>query len=987
MDVLTLNPRQAIGLPSQNFEKDGHFSSGTGMEALLVKILATALAFSQVTITPHAVKTEFSRDRDQQQVAEFLQAGCTRMFKAFEIENINLDDLIDTAMDDPQAFGGENKEFRGINFGDLQTAYRQFCKHQPVEHPVVDLGEVIDYYNKAASALPDHNKLKGLKLPGESIVLDIKGERFAEMFEENQRRVWIPLAEVPDHVRNSFIAAEDRRYYQHNGVDERGLIRAFLSNLAQSGPPQGGSTITQQLVKNLLVGDDRTYERKIREMIVAVRIESTLTKDEILELYLNSVYLGRGSWGIELAARNYFGKSARKLTLEEGALLAGLTKGPNYFSPDRQPLRAQERLGYVLTRLQEDGMSGASESTDQRSRPGVPPLPAVIPYQRPRRDIGYHFIDEVAREAKSIAAINAITADSYTIRSTINPQLQRAVEEALQEGLFRYERGAGRLEFRGAEANLGQAVQRIEAEKKSADTRPAWQQALIGARLLLYDVHWTPAVVVDKPSGKRGQAWRVGLADGRIVPIPFDSTAVQRKLKIHDVVLVHLSEERGKTSTRAELRVRPVVQGAAVVLENKTGRILAMTGSFSYPLSQLNRATQAARQPGSAIKPLTYLAALGKGLQPNTLISDGPITLRPIGLRKAREQDYWSPKNYDGRGGGTLTLRQALENSRNRATAHLLEGGIESKPEASLNRICDLAVEAQIYRECLRFYPIVLGAQPVRPVDLAAFYAAIANEGLRPSPYVVESIERDGQTVFQRKPNLDTISSVDRPAFYQLKSLLQGVVARGTARSIAPLSPYVAGKTGTTDDENDAWFVGFTNDVTVTVWLGYDNADGQRRTLGSGSTGGAVAVPVFEPIVQAVWARVVPKEVLAAPSAEARRQLSCKSTDVESDRRRRRGGEATTDCFRLDERGRALDTRYRLVSRERDAEDRAKKSEPTSVFESQRRAARNMNPWQTVPQQTTPQWGSTSDNGGRGLVPRSLQDPGLGNSSYYWFRD
>src|SRR5262249_33102955 len=214
------------------------------------------------------------------------------------------------------------------------------------------------------------------------------------------------------------------------------------------------------------------------------------------------------------------------------------------------------------------------------------------------------------------------------------------------------------------------------------------------------------------------------------------------------------------------------------------------------------------------------------------------------------------------------TLRQALENSRNRATAHLLEGGVENQPEASLNRICDLSVEAQIYRECLRFYPVVLGAQPVRPVDLAAFYAAIANEGLRPTPHVVESIERDGQNVFQREPKLVAINSVDRAAFYQLKSLLRGVLARGTARSIATLSPYVAGKTGTTDEENDAWFAGFTNDVTVAVWLGYDNADGQHRTLGSGSTGGAVAVPVFESIIQAVWAHVAPKEVLAPPSPE-----------------------------------------------------------------------------------------------------------------------
>jgi penicillin-binding protein 1A len=237
----------------------------------------------------------------------------------------------------------------------------------------------------------------------------------------------------------------------------------------------------------------------------------------------------------------------------------------------------------------------------------------------------------------------------------------------------------------------------------------------------------------------------------------------------------------------------------------------------------------------------------------------------------------------------------------------------------------------------------VLGAQPVRLVDLAAFYAAIANEGLRPSPHVIESIQRDGQNIFLRKPELVAINSVDRAAFYQLKSMLQGVVARGTARSIAALSPYVAGKTGTTDEENDAWFVGFTNDVTVAVWLGYDNADGQRRTLGAGATGGAVAVPVFESIIQAAWVYVAPKQALAAPSPEARLHLSCKSADAGSDGRRGQGGDG--ECLRLDERGRVLDTRHRLVAGESGREDRdqpvtRKKvervhtSEPTSVFDS-----------------------------------------------------
>jgi len=881
------------------------------MESILVKIFATALALSQVMTAPDAVKSRFDRAQDQELVAQLLRAGCAHMRKAFDIEDINLEDLIATAMDDPQAVASEHKAFHGINFADLQTAYRQFCKNEKVAVSAVDLGAVIDFYDKATADLPDHSKLKGMKLPGASVVLDRRGERFAEVFEENQRRVWVALADIPEHVQKAFLAAEDRRFYQHKGIDERGLIRAFIGNLASSGRPQGGSTITQQIVKNLLVGEDLTYERKIREMIVASRVEQTLSKAEILELYLNSVYLGRGSWGIELAARSYFGKPAKELTLEEGALLAGLTKGPNYFNPDRHPVRAQERLAYVLSRMQEDGVLAAEQSGR-----GLPALPTLVAYERPRRDIGFHFVDQVAREAKSLAGIDTITANSYTVRSSINPQLQRAVEEALQEGLSRYERSAGRVQFRAAEANLGQAIQRVDAEKKTGDKRPGWQRALASARLPLYDVHWTPAIVLEKPAGKKGEAWRVGLADGRVLPLSIDNATAQRKLALYDVVLVRVADGKGKTAARAELRVRPLVQGMVVVLENRTGRILAMTGGFSYPLSQLNRATQAVRQPGSAIKPLSYLGALRNGLQPNTLVSDEPITLPPLGGGRVREQDYWTPKNYDGGYGGILTLRRALENSRNLATVHLLDGGIESNPEASLDRLCKLALEAQIYRECLRYYPFVLGAQPVRPIDLAAFYATIANEGLHPAPHVIDSIERNGVTIYRHDPKSAVmVSSVDRAAFYQLKTMLQGVLTRGTARSISGLSPYVAGKTGTSDDENDAWFVGFTNDITVAVWLGYDNADGKRRTLGGGATGGHVAVPIFEPVIQAVWSNVAPKAALAPPSPEAKRHLACKSIDLESGEMQVSGGRAITECFRIDRNGQILDTQYQLVAR------------------------------------------------------------------------
>jgi membrane carboxypeptidase/penicillin-binding protein len=723
----------------------------------------------------------------------------------------------------------------------------------------------------------------------------------------------VALPDIPQHVQKAFIAAEDKRFYQHRGVDEHGLIRAFIGNLGGSGRPQGGSTITQQIVKNLLVGEDLTYERKIREMIVASRVERTLGKDEILELYLNSVFLGRGAWGVEQAARSYFGKPAKELTLEEGALLAGLTKGPNYYSPDRQPARAQERLAYVLSRLQEEGVAAAPPSGSV-----LPPLPTMVPYERPHRDIGFHFVDQVAREAKALAGIEAITANSYVVRSTIQPQLQRAVEEALQEGLWRYERAAGRLQFRAAEANLGKAIGRIEQDKRAGDRRPTWQRALANARLPLYDVHWTAAVVLEKPSGKKGEAWRVGLSDGRIVPLTIDNPGAARKLALHDVVFVRVTPGGGKGGAgRAELRIRPQVQGAVLALENKSGRILAMTGGFSYPLSQLNRATQSVRQPGSAIKPLSYLAALGRGLQPNTLVQDEPITLAPPGGGRGRDRDYWTPKNYDGGGGGILTLRRALENSRNLATVHLLEGGIADTAEASLDRLCALALEAQIYRECVHYYPFVLGAQPVRPVDLAAFYAAIANEGARPTPYVVESIERNGQLVYRHDSrSAIAIGSVDRAAFYQLKTMLQGVVARGTARAISSLAPFVAGKTGTTDSENDAWFVGFTNDVTVAVWVGYDNADGKRRTLGGGSTGGSLAVPIFERVIQAVWAQIAPKTALAPPSPEARRHLACRSIDLDTGDVQAAGGRPITECFRLDRYGRTIDTQYNLVSRE-----------------------------------------------------------------------
>jgi membrane carboxypeptidase/penicillin-binding protein len=852
------------------------------------------------------------------------------MTTAFGIEDISVDDLIATALEDPKAIAGETKAFQGLDFGELHAVYKQFCKNENVENSPVRLGEVIAYYNQSVANLPDHTTLKGTSLPGLSLILDGQGQRFTEVYEEDGRRIFTRLADIPDHVRKAFVAAEDKRFLQHRGIDERGIIRAFVGNFAASGRPQGGSTITQQVAKNLLVGDDVTYDRKMREMIVASRLERTLSKDELLEIYLNYVFLGRASWGVEMAARSYFGKSAKALSLTEGAFLAALTKGPGYYNPDRFPERVAERVAYVLNRMQEDGYISADEM-----KRAVAEKPELVPFISPRSRGGFHLVDQVGRDAKTLAGIPGLTKSTYTVRSTVHPKLQGATEAALQEGLARYELNAGRFTFSGAELNLAEAVRRIEAAPAkaagAAAPKPAWLQALEAARLPLYDVHWDAAVVLDKGrarSGDRASAGRtvetvrVGLKDGRVVPLRAGSAAQRAKLQPFDVLHVKVTEG-ARGAAVAELRSRPQVQGAALVLENRTGRILSMAGSFSYPLSQLNRATQAERQPGSAIKPVTFLAALGAGLQPNTLVWDTPITLPPVGGWK-RGAKAWSPKNYDARSSGLITIRQGLEHSKNLVTARLLDGGIASEPESSLRALCDLAKQAGLYDACVPHYPFILGAQPVRLVDLAAFYAAIANEGFRPSPYVLESIEQNGRSVYRRNPTPPTqIGAVDRVAFHQMKSLLQGVLQRGTARSLRDLSPYVGGKTGTTDGENDAWFVGFTNEVTIAVWVGYDNAAGKRRTLGGGFTGGKIALPIFEDIVQAAWRDYAPRTALAPPSREVASQIAAVPIDLRTGDRlegydRAAGQTAFVEQLRRSGPGGSVDdTQFSLVPRER----------------------------------------------------------------------
>src|SRR5215813_10387396 len=373
------------------------------MESVLVKILAVVLALSQVSTRPDDVRTHFDAAADRARVVELLRAGCTHMRKVFEVEDLALDDLVETALSDPKILSSDIKAFHGINFRDLGATYRELCRNETPNPEPVNIADVIAFFNKAAADLPDHARLKGLHLASPSRVLDGKGAEFAELYEPGNRRVAVPLSQIPDFVQRAFVSAEDQRFFDHKGIDERGLVRAFVVNMMQPGRPQGGSTITQQVVKNLLVGDDVTYERKVREIIVTTRLEQTLTKPEILELYLNSIYFGRNSWGVELAARNWFGKSIKDVSLAEAAMLAGLVKGPNYFSPERAPDRARDRLAYVLGRMQEDGAISADEAKQAQGA-----LPTLAALQRPRNEVAQNFYDYLSREVKTLPGLEPL---------------------------------------------------------------------------------------------------------------------------------------------------------------------------------------------------------------------------------------------------------------------------------------------------------------------------------------------------------------------------------------------------------------------------------------------------------------------------------------------------------------------------------------------------------------------------------------------------
>lgn len=907
------------------------------MNVDLNQILAVGLTVSQLfTQSVDQFRTAFNPQADQEQVAQLLHSGCEILKKELGADQGDLtqpefDQVINQMLNQldsarnlaqkkesetPSSEGEPDEtdlmmpsgERNGRSFMDrlgkldidgLKRAYKQFCIQEKIDQPI-QLEATINYFNSVMKDLPNPAVLKDLHLPQTSFIQDRNGQRFTEVFVNGQRRRWLPLSEIPEHLKLAIIDTEDRRFYKHIGIDLRGILRAYGENFKSEGRPQGASTITQQVVKNMLLNNKKdwnrpNFERKIPEMYLAVLLEKYLSKDQILELYLNYIDLGRASAGVEMAALSYFGKSARNVDVAEAAFLAGMAKGPNFYNPDKNPDRALKRRQTVLFNMkEEEGKKAASSDSSAR------PLSETdykkyalknlnfVEFESPRTRYAYYFVNEVIQEAKE--ANHPLTSGSFTVRTTVDPELQRFSDVTLREELIKYESDSGTQKFERAVGNI---------EKEMKESNVAWDEILNKTNPLTYwDLHWPLAVVLEVPgtsvrkNGRRqtSSGWSVGLADGTIVNLSGVKGGAASVLKRFDLIHVEL------TGKLAKLVIPPRVEGALVVIENATGRILSMSGGFSFgkppsnyaatspgkfPVkSEFNRVTQGALQPGSTIKPFTYLAALHLNFQPNTLIANTPIELNPI----EKGGDYFAPHNYDGTAEGLVTMRQGLERSLNIPATRMMSK--LRSPAEGLDYIINLTRQLGIYTDIDRKYPFVLGSQPARLIDMVKAYATIANDGLQPKPHVIEEITTDDKLVyrpkrFSLKPILfnDETPTEDRVAFYQLRRMLMttmqdadnGIPINGTAKALKDLYGYIGCKTGTTNNFRHAWFIGFTDKITVGTWISYDD-NKIRSTLGKGFTGGRIALPIAEKVIRKSF-ELYGKRPLPGPPDQIRSQI------------------------------------------------------------------------------------------------------------------
>ena len=691
--------------------------------------------------------------------------------------------------------------------------------------------------------LPDYQQLAHYEPPTVTRVHAGDGSLLAEYARE--KRVFMPVAAIPKRVIQAFLAAEDKTFYRHSGVDLPGILRAVVTNVVNyttNRRPVGASTITQQVAKNFLLSNELSVERKIREAILAFRIERAFTKDQILELYLNEIYLGFGSYGVAAAALNYFDKPLDELTLAETAYLAALPKAPNNYHPVRNRKAATARRNWVLGRMAADGFVSPTDAEFAASQPLT-----IRTRSETRFVSAEYFAEEVRRVLMARYGEGGLYEGGLSVRTTLNPRLQDIAQKALRRGIEDYDRRHG---WRGP---IDHFKPRFDwAERLARVERPS---NLEDHELALVLAHDELGADIGFASGARGyipmdeMAWARPWRDGqRVGKKPAQPGQVVR---VGDVIPVVPAGD-GSPGTYSLSQV-PDVDGAIVALDPHTGRILALVGGYSFEGSEFNRATQARRQPGSAFKPFVYGAALENGFTPSSLVLDGPFVIDQ-GPGRAK----WKPANYTKRFYGPSTLRLGIEKSRNLMTVRLAQFiGMES--------VVDYARRFGIVDEMPELLSMALGAGETTLLQLTTAYAMFVNGGKRIVPTVLDRIQdRYGKTVFrhdarpcpdcrdirwhrQEEPEIPDARPqvIKASTAYQVVSMLQGVVQRGTGRRLRDVGRPLAGKTGTTDDAFDTWFIGFSPDLAVGVYVGFD----RPKSLGPREQGASVAAPIFKQFV------------------------------------------------------------------------------------------------------------------------------------------
>jgi penicillin-binding protein 1A len=692
------------------------------------------------------------------------------------------------------------------------------------------LGVFYGAYRVIKSDLPDISGPESFRPKRITRVYTESGELLREFAEE--RRLEVKYQELPQVLLQAIVATEDPRFFSHSGVDYRGILRAVKEDVIKLGRgrrPEGGSTITQQLARDLFLHREVSIRRKLKELFLAREIERRYSKEQILEMYCNHFFLGHGVHGVEAAARLYFGKTASALSLEEAAMIAGIFRGPSIYSPYNNPKRTLERRNHVLTRMAEAGYLSKEEAEEAKKKPL-----AVMPLRRTDPEFGAYFLEEIRKYVERNYGRDALYTAGLKIYATIDPVMQKYAEAALRKGLRDVE---NKLQgWRADKPNLI-AQGKTEIEKEWLDT---WETE----KLETGEV--ADAIVLS--TGRTEATVRIKNYTGRLANSGIEWTKARfldSLIKRGDIIQVRVdSVDEAALEARCSLDQKPVRNGSFLAIEPQTGKIKAMVGGYSFRESQFNRAVQAPRQTGSAIKPFIYTAALENGFTPASRIVDEPVT-----FIDRWSGEPWTPRNYDRKYKGAVTLRIGLEESRNVVTAKLLDF---LSPQVGVDYCRRFGITSPVYP----YLSLSLGSFEITLLELVSAYSVFPNKGLRARPYFIARVEDNEGNVLEE--NLPESSEVISPqTAYMMTYLMQGVVSAGTGAQAARLGWPLAGKTGTTDDYSDAWFIGFSPSLCAGVWVGHD----KKVTLGSRQTGAAAALPIWADFFE----KVINDKKTAAP--------------------------------------------------------------------------------------------------------------------------